>query len=272
MTNSADKPLANRIIVITRAQQQAEGFASDLEDLGARVIVCPTIEITDPESYERLDEAIDHLYGYDWIVFTSVNGVEYFFRRFTERGHQTEELDNVCVCAVGDATAERLQQLQVHVDVIPTEFKAEGVFSALEQFVGGTDNFSGLNFLIPRAAVARDLLPTSLSDAGARVDVVAAYQTVIPTQTDRARFAAMLAGGADCIAFSSSSQVKNLAKLFDTHDLSGTLAGVTIACIGDVTAQTAGEFGLAVHILPSQATVSHLVEAISKYFVNNPIG
>jgi uroporphyrinogen III methyltransferase / synthase len=265
-----EKPLANRTVVITRAEHQAREFASELENLGARVIICPTIEITDPETYERLDEAINHLYGYDWIIFTSVNGVEYFFRRLTERRHSIEELDSARVCAVGDSTAERLRELQVHVDVIPTVFKAEGVFSALEEFVGGADNLTGLNFLMPRAAVARDTLPSALTNAGARVDVVAAYRTLLPTQTDRARLAAMLAGGADCIAFSSSSQVKNLAKLFDTQDLSETLAGVTIACIGDVTSQTANDFGLVSQIVPSQSTISSFVTAISEYFASNP--
>ena len=89
MTNSTDQPLANRTIVITRAQKQAEEFSSLLEDLGARVIVCPTIEIVEPESYERLDEAIDHLYGYDWLIFTSANGVDHFMRRVMEKGEWT---------------------------------------------------------------------------------------------------------------------------------------------------------------------------------------
>src|SRR5712691_704798 len=100
--------LAGRTIVITRARTQAGEFVAELEKYGARVIVCPTIEIAEPESYERLDEAIDHLYGYDWAVFTSVNGVDHFLRRLGERRHEPGELDDLRICAIGEATAERL--------------------------------------------------------------------------------------------------------------------------------------------------------------------
>src|SRR5437660_7998429 len=132
-----ERTLAGLTIVITRAQTQAGEFVAELEKYGARVIVCPTIEIAEPESYEQLDEAIEHLFGYDWIVFTSVNGVDYFLRRLQTQGHQVSELDDLRVCAIGEATAERLHDGHVHVDVIPDEFKAEGVFAALEKFVGG---------------------------------------------------------------------------------------------------------------------------------------
>lgn len=261
-------PLAGRTVVITRARKQAESFASELEKFGAQVVIFPTIEITDPASYERLDEAIDHLYGYDWLVFTSVNGVEYFFRRFAARGHEIKEVDELRVCAIGDATAEALRTLQIHVDVIPNAFTAEGIFEALKEFAGGTEGLNGLNFLVPRAAVARDYLPKALEEAGARVDVVAAYQTVVPAGVDRARLAALLAGTADCIAFTSASTVRNLAQLFDSHDLRDVLADVTIACIGDITSETASEYGLSVHIQPDQFTVPSLVTAIAEFYAN----
>src|SRR6185295_14142339 len=106
----------------------------------------PTIEIAEPESYDALDEAIDHLYGYDWLIFTSVNGVDYFLRRFQSREHQISELDNLRVCAIGEATADQLHQAHIHVDVIPSEFKAEGVFEALQQYAAGHAALSGLNF------------------------------------------------------------------------------------------------------------------------------
>src|SRR5204862_5452897 len=130
------------------------------------------------------------------------------------------ELDRVRVCAIGEATAARLYDNHIHVDLVPDEFKAEGVYSALESFAGGGGALSGLNFLIPRAAVARDYLPRALEEAGARVDVVPAYRTVQPQNLDRGKVSAVLAGGgADCIAFTSSSTVRNLAALFDTNDL-----------------------------------------------------
>jgi len=258
--------LAGRTIVITRALAQADNFAAELQSYGANVILCPTIEISALDSYERLDEAIDHLYGYDWLVFTSVNGVDYFFQRLKARDRNTSDVDELKVCAIGEATAERLNELHVHVDVIPEEFKAEGVFEALKNFVGGTDGLRNLNVLMPRASAARDYLPRALEESGARVDVVPAYRTSLPTNLDRGRMAAMLSGGADCIAFTSSSTVRNLAQLFDTRDLSEALAGVVIACIGDITATTAAEYGLTVAIQPDEFTIPALARSIADYF------
>ena len=152
------------------------------------------------------------------------------------------------------------------MDVVPEVFKAEGVFASLARFVGGADALRNLNVLIPRASVARDFLPKALQEAGARVDIVPAYRTSLPTDLDRGRVAAMLSGDADCIAFTSASTVKNLAQLFDTHDLSEPLAGVAVACIGDVTAATAVEFGLDVEIQPAESTTPALARAIADYF------
>lgn len=259
-------PLDGRTVVVTRAASQAGEFVAELETYGAKVIVCPTIEIAEPESYERLDEAIEHLYGYDWLIFTSANAIDFFLRRLKTRGVNVEALDEIRVCAIGQASADKLRDAHVHVDVIPTEAKAEGVFAALSEFVGGNEQLLGLNILIPRAAVGRDYLPKSLEAAGARVDVVTAYRTVVPEHLDRGRLSAMLAGSADCIAFTSSSTVKNLALLFDTHDLSKILGSLAIACIGDVTAATAAEYGLQVDVQPVQATVAALARAIADHY------
>ena len=261
-----DEALAGKTVVVTRAAAQAGEFVEELERYGAKVIICPTIEIAEPESYERLDEAIDHLYGYDWLIFTSANAIDYFLRRLNARGVKVEELDEIKVCAIGHASADKLRDARVHVDVIPSQSKAEGVFAALSEFVGGAEHLHGLNILLPRAAVARDYLPKALEDAGARVDVVTTYRTVVPDNLDRGRLSAMLAGSADCIAFTSSSTVKNLALLFDTHDLSKILSGLTIACIGDITTETAEEFGLSVQIQPPQSTIKDLAKAIADYY------
>ena len=261
-----NQPLAGRTVVVTRASLQAGAFIAALESYGASVISCPTIEIAEPENYERLDEAIDHLYGYDWLIFTSANGVAYFLRRLQTRGIGVEELDELKVCAIGEATADKLRDAHVHVDLIPSQAKAEGVFAALSEFAGGTEQIHGLNIMIPRAAAGRDYLPKSLEEAGARVDVVTAYRTVLPENLDRGRLSAMLTGSADCIAFMSSSSVKNLALLFDTHDLGEKLRGLTIACIGDVTAATAADHGLRVDIQPEETTAAALASAIAEYY------
>ena len=262
-----EKPLNGRTIVITRARAQAAEFAGELERLGARVVNCPTIEIVEPESYALLDQAIENLYGYDWLIFTSVNGVDFFMRRLEKLGRDVSELDELRVCAIGEATAVRLREARVHVDVVPEKFKAEGAYAAIENYVGGRTVLNRLNFLIPRAAVARDYLPDALEDAGARVDVVPAYRTVRPSTTERGRVEAMLAGGAvDCITFTSSSTVTNFAQLFDTTDLSKLLEGVAVACIGDITSATAAEYGLRTEIMPTEYTIPALSRAIVKYY------
>jgi uroporphyrinogen III methyltransferase/synthase len=261
------KPLSGRTMMITRARAQAAEFASALEGYGARVVACPTIEIVAPESYALLDEAIENLFGYDWIIFTSANGVEHFLRRLEAAGKDAGDLDNLRVCAIGDATSERLVAAHIHVDVVPQKFQAEGVFAALENYIGGREQFENLNFLLPRAAVARDYLPRALEEAGGRCDVVPAYRTVRPETTDRARVEAMLVGGGvDCVTFTSSSTVHNFAQLFDTRDLRGLLAGVRVACIGEITAATAAEYGLRTDIQPAEFTALALARAVAEFF------
>jgi uroporphyrinogen III methyltransferase/synthase len=260
------QPLRGRTVIITRARAQAADFASALEEYGARVIPCPTIEIVEPESFAPLDEAIDHLYGYDWVIFTSVNGVDYFLRRLRQSSTPAD-LDALRVCAIGDATAEALRAGNIHVDIVPQQFNAEGVFAAIESFVGERATLKGLSFLIPRAAVARSYLPDALEAAGARADVVTAYRTVQPENSDLGRINALLSGGGiDCIAFTSSSTVANFARLFDTSDLSQLMQGVAVACIGDITSRTAAEFGLKTEITPTEYTVPALARAIAAYF------
>ena len=257
------KPLEGRTVIVTRAASQAADLTTILESYGAKVIVCPTIEIREPDNYDRLDEALDHLYGYDWLIFTSTNGVEFFLKRLFDRGQQISELDEIKVCAIGEKTADKLHDAHVHVDLVPSQSTAEGVFAALSQFVG---DLRGLNFLLPRAATGREVLPEALQNAGARVDVVTTYQTVLPDNIDRGKLAAMLAGSADCIAFTSPSTIKNLAKLFDTHDLGNTLPDIVVACIGSITAEAAAEYGLHVDIQPDQFTTTDLAQAIAAYF------
>jgi uroporphyrinogen III methyltransferase/synthase len=259
-----DRPLAGRTVIVTRAASQAADLTTLLEGYGANVIVCPTIEIREPDNFDRLDEALDHLYGYDWLIFTSTNGVEYFLKRLLDRKLQVSDLDEIKVCAIGQRTADKLHDAHVHVDLVPSQSTAEGVFAALSDF--GNGNLRGLNVLLPRAAVGREILPEALQQAGARVDVVATYQTVLPENLDRGKLAAMLTGSGDCIAFTSPSTIKNLAKLFDTHDLGKTLPDIVVACIGSVTAEAAAEYGLRVDIVPQQTTTSDLAQAIADHF------
>jgi len=261
-----DLPLEGRTVIVTRAASQAEELNTLLENYGAKVIACPTIEIRELDNYDRLDEALDHLYGYDWLILTSTNGAEFFLKRLLTRSLKIEDLDDIRVCAIGQRTADKLHEAHVHVDVVPSQSTAEGVFATLSEFVGGAERLRGLNILLPRALVGREHLPKALEDAGARVDVVPAYQTVLPDNLDRGKLSAMLAGSGDCIAFTSPSTIKNLAKLFDTHDLGKVLPGLAIACIGSVTAAAAVEYGLRVNIQPANFTAADLAHAIAEYF------
>jgi uroporphyrinogen III methyltransferase/synthase len=262
----ANQPLQGRTVVVTRAASQASELTDALESYGAKVFVCPTIEIREPDNYDRLDEALDHLYGYDWLIFTSTNGVEFFMKRLHARGHKTEDLDEIKVCAIGQRTAEKLHDTHTHVDLVPSQSTAEGVFASLSEFVGGGAHLRELNILLPRALAGRDVLPKALEEAGARVDVVPTYQTVLPENFDRGRLSAMLAGSGDCIAFTSPSTIKNLAKLFDTNDLGSTLPGIVIACIGPVTAAAAAEYGLRVDVQPQLQTAKDLAAAIAEHY------
>src|SRR5262245_45968393 len=134
-----EQPLAGKTVVVTRASSQASDFVAALESRGARVIHCPTIQITDPDDYSRLDQAIEDLFGYDWLIFTSTNAVEYFLKRLIFLSKQVDELDALRICAIGEATAEVLIKQHVHVDVVPSESRAEGVFAALVDYVGGRE-------------------------------------------------------------------------------------------------------------------------------------
>ena len=261
------KPLEGRTVMITRAREQAAEFAAELEGYGARVVACPTIEIVPPASYAQLDEAIENIFGYDWLVLTSANAVEHFLARLSSAGKEINELDELHVCAIGEATSARLVEAHVHVDVVPEKSRAEGVFEALEAYLGGHERFENLNFLLPRAAVARDFLPRALEAAGARCDVVEAYRTVRPETTDRARAEALLVGGGvDCVTFTSSSTVHNFAQLFDTRDLRPLLSGVRVACIGAVTAETAAAYGLRADIVPAESNARALARALADYY------
>jgi uroporphyrinogen III methyltransferase/synthase len=271
MSTGGSKPLEGRTVMITRAREQAAEFAAELEAYGARVVACPTIEIVPPASYAQLDEAIENIFGYDWLVLTSANAVEHFLARLTSAGNDVSELDSLRVCAIGEATAARLFEAHVHVDVIPEQSRAEGVYAALEAYLGGREQFENLNFLLPRAAVARDFLPRALEAAGARCDAVEAYRTVRPETTDRARAEALLVGGGvDVVTFTSSSTVHNFAQLFDTRDLRPLLSGVRVACIGAVTAETAAEYGLRADVVPAESNARALARAVAEFYYRVP--
>lgn len=242
-------------------------LATELEHHGARVLTWPGLDICHLDNYAALDEAIENLFGYDWLIFRNINAVDFFLRRFRGLGRNISELDAVRVCAIGDAAATRLEEFQVHVDVVPGRLSSTAALSAIESYVGGRDSLEGLNFLIPGTAIARQYLQQALADAGARVDAVNAYRTVAVTNQTLSQLNALLAGGGvDCIAFTSASDVHQVAQLFDTNDLMKLFAVVVVACIDESSAQSVIEFGLRVTVRPNESTIPALAEAIDFHF------
>jgi len=246
-------PLFQTRIVVTRAREQAGRLSEMLREQGAYVIELPTIEIRPPEDWGPLDSAIAELESYHWALFTSANGVRFFIERLDASGKDLRHLRGK-VCAIGPATAERLRSLHVKVDLMPEEYVAESVLRAFE-----SEDLAGKRILLPRAKVARDLIPVELTRRGAVVSIVPAYQTVVPEES--AKLAAEIFGSDSkphWITFTSSSTVRNFARLCRVECLSG----VRIASIGPVTSRTVQELGLRVDLEPEQYTMEGLVEAL----------
>ena len=256
-----NKSLAGKRILITRAREQSGDFATQLEKRGAEVIEFPTIEIVPPLHWEEVDRAIDQLKSYDWILFTSANGVNFFWQRVKERGKALRLPSSVKVCAIGPATANRLKKKRVSVHYIPKEFIAESILEGFEKMV-----IKGKRILLARAKKARDVLPEGLKDLGAEVDVVAVYRTIRPRAGSKRLRRLLTEGEIDVVAFTSSSTVNHFAKLLKKEDLKKLLKGIAIACIGPVTARTAVDWGWKVQIQPKQYTIPGLTRAIADYY------
>jgi uroporphyrinogen III methyltransferase / synthase len=258
-----DHPLKNRRILITRAREQSGEFATRLRHLGADVIEFPTIEIVPPRTWEELDGAIERLDSYDWIIFTSVNGVIFFWQRLKEKGEEHRFPSSLKVCAIGPATANQLKKNGIQVDYTPREFIAESILKGFEKMA-----VQGKRILLARVKKARDILPRRLREIGSEVDVVEAYRTVKPRGGSK-RLREVLAGGkVDVITFTSSSTVNHFIELLGKGDFQKKLKGIAIASIGPVTTRTAKEWGLNVHIQPEEYTIPALTEAIVAYFAH----
>jgi len=255
------KPLFGKRILVTRARAQASDLLQKLLDLGAEPVPFPTIEIGPPPSWKPLDAALSRLSGYDWVIWTSANGVEAFFGRLQEQKRDIRELAGAKIAAIGPATAGALEAKGLRVQVVPREFDAEGLLAYFKK-----KNLQGARVLIPRALEARQILPRQIRKMGAEVDVVPVYRSVLPRAGGRDLRGRIQAGGLDLITFASSSTVSNFFELVG-KDLAKTVAArCTIACIGPITARTARDFGLKVHIQPKSYTIEAMVEAIVSHF------
>ncbi|HUK56693.1 MAG TPA: uroporphyrinogen-III C-methyltransferase [Nitrospiria bacterium] len=259
------RPLFGKRILVTRARDQATEFTDLLKLYGADPVEFPTIEIVPPESWEALDGAIRDIEGYHWVIFTSVNGVLYFLERLRNGGKDVRALKGIKLCAIGPRTAQEIERMGIRVDLMPDDYVAEAL---IEQM--GRKDLRDQRILIPRAEVARDVLPDALTRMGARVDVVTAYRTVRPTR-DLAWVKNLLQGRQiSVITFTSSSTVRNFVEMFEPGEARRLLNSAVVACIGPITAKTAEEHGLSVHILPKDSTIPSLAQAIVEHFTVQP--
>jgi uroporphyrinogen III methyltransferase / synthase len=246
-------PLFGKRVVVTRDRRQSPLLAEPLEALGAEVLFVPVIEIADPAESSPLDQAIQDLASYDWLIFTSVNGVRHFIEALDRSNRDLRSL-RAKLCAIGSSTRAAIEELHLRVDVTPEEYVAESLLEALAE-----ENLKGKRILLPGAAVARDLVPVMLRERGAVVDVVETYRTIIPADA-AARAKDALAHKPDWITFTSSSTVKNLLAVTGRE----ALEGIKIASIGPVTSATAREAGLTVSVEATPHTIDGLVAAIAR--------
>jgi len=262
--SAATHPLSGIRVLVGRARHQAGSLSSELRALGAQVIEIPFIEIRKPRSFKPLDSALKDLATYDWLILTSVNGVEAMWDRLGKiLGHSRPLASEgrLRIAAIGPATKKAIEQRGLVVDVVPKEYVAESVVRSLKSKV------KGKHVLLVRAKVARDVIPRELRKAGARVDVVEAYETIAP-QSSRTRLRAALDNPRQrphVVTFTSSSTVRNFAELLGKPKPK-SLDGILTSSIGPVTSATLRELGFPVHIAAKEFTIPGLVAAIVESF------
>ncbi len=247
-------PLLGRNIVVTRDARHASSLVNSLRSLGAYVESCPTIEIAPPDDPSHLEDAVSRLSSYNWVVFTSANGVERLVECLLASGRDVRGFGDARLACIGPATAEALRARGLRVDVIPESYVAESLFEALAS-AGPMD---GARILLARAAVARDVLPDALREAGATVDVIDAYRTIVPAGAAESIRRVVDSPDGVLVTLTSSSTASHFAALAGDSRVSG----VEAACIGPITSATARELGFSVVVEATTFTTAGLVEAI----------
>jgi len=252
------RPLRGKRIVVTRTRSQAGVLSSELRELGADVYELPTIRIEPPLDLRSFAELVQDVHTYDWLIFTSPNGVDAFFEMFYKLYSDAREIGGVRIAAIGPATAKRVKSFHLAVDLQPPEFVAEAIISEFQEKFGGVEN---QRILLARSEQARDLLPKELSRMGAIVDEAIAYRTVPETEDVSGGIARFKAEGADLITFTSSSTAENFMALKLPIP-----PGMQTASIGPITSQAMKELKLSVDIEAKQYDIPGLVEAIRRHF------
>ncbi|MFA5065489.1 MAG: uroporphyrinogen-III C-methyltransferase [Dehalococcoidia bacterium] len=252
-------PLFGKRVLVTRASSQAGGLGKLLIQRGAQPVRFSSIEIRSIRATQKLDKYLSHLHEYDWLAFTSANGVQAFFHRMNELQKDSRVLAGLRVGAIGPMTARALNAYGITADYIPTVYTGKGFLKDLRKA-----DINGKRFLLPRADIADDEITEGLRKLGARVDEVAVYHTVRPRGNLSRLKDLLLPGKLDVITFTSSSTVTNLLAGLSDKEIKQIEA--RIACIGPKTAATAVKAGLKVDILAKEQTIAGLIEAMEKHF------
>lgn len=252
-----NKPLFGKRVVVTRSRSQASRLTKHLESLGAECIEIPVISIADPsDHFESLDAGIRKLRTYDWVLFTSQNGVDCFFRRLFADGYDARALGNAKIACIGPATDLALRPYGLRADLLPKDYKAEGLVEALAPHV-----HEGTKIFLPRAKVARELLADGLRAMGAEVDVAEAYCTVCEEESRQRLNELLDEGRVDIITLTSSSTVHNLIAM--APDKLDAIRRCMLACIGPITAEACRSYGLTPGVVSDVYTIDGLTEAIA---------
>lgn len=252
-----NKPLFGKKILVTRTRQQASSLVQKIEELGGEAIEFPTIEIQAPESFDEIDRAIGEIEKYQWIIFTSRNGVEAFFNRMKKLSFDVRLLKDAKLCAVGPVTAKALTDMGFNIEYMPEEYKAEDMVEGLKDRIKQGDQI-----LLPRANIGRELLVNELEKLGALVDNIHVYNTAISKESQNTLLEQLKDQSIHIITFTSSSTVKNFIEILGQENIS-LLEGIKIAAIGPITQETAKELGLHVDIMAKEYTIDGLVQAMS---------
>ncbi|GAB6098513.1 uroporphyrinogen-III C-methyltransferase [Halanaerocella petrolearia] len=253
------RPLFSKEIVVTRPAGQATSFCQMLSREGAKVIEAPAIEILPPESYQELDSRLERLSNYDWVVFTSVNGVKYVMERLFALDQDVRSFGGLKICAIGSKTAAKLKEYGLVVDYIPADYVSESIIDGLSE-----QDLTDQRFLLPRANIARQKLQDGLEELGAEVDNITAYRT-ISGAGNKELVDRLKSNQVDLVTFTSSSTVRNFIKQLG-NNYQELLTDVEIACIGPITAGTVQEYGLEEDIIADEYTIEGLIIAIKNYY------
>ena len=258
-----NRPLFGRRIINTRSRGQASMLSKSLTNLGAEVIELPTIEIVPEPENSDLKDKIKKIKDYDWLIFTSPNGVDAFFKKFLKRYNDIRELGNAKIACIGPGTSDAVKSYHIHVDITAKKAVAEGLIAELET----ADSWKNKRILLPRAKEARDVLPDTLSSWGAHVDLAVAYKTVKPADIRKSTLQDIVENRYDLITFSSSSTFKNFIDLFSKEKLPDVLHNIKAVSIGPITSSTMHDLNVKPLIEASEHTIPGLVRSIKEYFI-----